>query len=171
MTNQTKAAGTNAAGPGAAGDRRIRLHVDRDPATGKLVANAPRQRPAVVELPAVGIGAPVRVLGSPDVPAAAHAAIRSSIEAVAEIVNVREARSLSQQMKPGEVRIVAPGRRKQITPEATVTMRMDMLDALLEAVGTPAPGLADLFAPRPDLPAAPALEAAPRRSRRPAYDL
>jgi len=82
-----------------------------------------------------------------------------------EIVNVRQARNLSGKLDHGRIRLTTRGRKSEIREDTLVTMRYDMLGEVISSA-IPEPTLADVFAERPDLPAATRLKFAPQRGGR-----
>ena len=82
-----------------------------------------------------------------------------------EIVNVRQARNLPGKLDYGRIRLTTRGRKSEIREDTLVTMRYDMLGEVISSA-IPEPTLADVFAERPDLPAATQLKFAPQRGGR-----
>jgi hypothetical protein len=82
-----------------------------------------------------------------------------------EIVNVRQARNLPGTLAQGRIRLTTRGRKSEIREDTLVTMRYDMLGEVISSV-IPEPTLADVFAERPDLPAATRLKFEPQRGGR-----
>lgn len=82
-----------------------------------------------------------------------------------EIVNVRQARNLPGTLAQGRIRLTTRGRKSEIREDTLVTMRYDMLGEVISSA-IPEPTLADVFAERPDLPAATRLKFEPQRGGR-----
>lgn len=82
-----------------------------------------------------------------------------------EIVNVRQAGNLPGTLAQGRIRLTTRGRKSEIREDTLITMRYDMLGEVISSA-IPEPTLADVFAERPDLPAATRLKFEPQRGGR-----
>lgn len=116
-----------------------------------------------LQSPASGIGKRSELVTK----AVQTALMRHSVDpsVAVEIVNVRQARNLPGTLAHGRIRLTTRGRKSEIREDTLVTMRYDMLGEVISSA-IPEPTLADVFAERPDLPAATRLKFEPQRGGR-----